>query len=732
MKATGQMRLFSEPQRERRTYQPFLTVELNRKGVLDVDTVKGCALGMAAHPNGGCYGECYAKRVAEMRGIDFSVSVSRKLHTQWHKATLSKIMGESGLSWYRVGTFGDPSHDWHNTVSVLVALRPMGMTPVVVTKAWIAPTDEELRGLFYAGAVINVSVSGMDTDDEREHRQEQLARFRAAGLTALPRVVTCQYGNTKWGRDCSEKQRALTSSGPFIDNPLRISKSNLRLLSGDIIATRRADSVGGGKLVSIRDRSTHLGRCSSCPDQCGIKGGVMARKKKIVENQGKLWDERVEYVYVESVIGSGYEERVSKLALEDGIAHRAARKNMQIHSAIIVLVNGEFAGFQTFQNNHDVGEFCVLQSVIEPCHYNDERYRSLVEAVLAQNTNGYPAFITTDPKSAFETPEMFESVGFVTNFQKSGFHYMTTAPGSDKARMKFLAHLTMVNVWTTTSADWLRAKRAWNALIVEAGEREDVPNPTFASRDGCWQGTSGFANVVTGHSHNGNASVLDPVACEVILRMFMPAAGRRVYNPFGGGVQFGFVAAHYGYDYVASEIRRNQCDANNKLCSKLAGAARWVQSDSSAYEPEGMFDLVFSCPPYYRVERYVDYDGASPDGEINSMATYAQFRDALFSGYSRAIEHLNDGCFFAIMTGDARGKDGGYLCSEAETELFLRDHGLLVYNRIVYVESAFTRMAHAKKTLHQRKFPKCEQKIIVAFKGNPDKIKGTYPAIGRL
>jgi hypothetical protein len=108
------------------------------------------------------------------------------------------------------------------------------------------------------------------------------------------------------------------------------------------------------------------------------------------------------------------------------------------------------------------------------------------------------------------------------------------------------------------------------------------------------------------------------------------------------------------------------------------------------------------------------------------------FRDTLFAGYKVAIEHLNDGCFFAIMTGDSRDNKGAYHCSEAETELFLRDQGLSVYNRIVYVESAFTRMAQAKVTLSTRKFPKCEQKIIVAYKGDIDKIGERFTPVGRL
>jgi hypothetical protein len=325
---------------------------------------------------------------------------------------------------------------------------------------------------------------------------------------------------------------------------------------------------------------------------------------------------------------------------------------------------------------------------------------------------------------------MFESVGFETYLKMSGFHYMCRGT-AEQARWKILAHITMTNVWDSTRGKWLELKKDWREKIEATGKALNIPNPMFASRDGCWQGTNGFANVVAGHAHNGNASVLDSVACEVVLRFFMPREGRRIYNPFGGGVQFGYVAGSYGYEYLASEIRKNQCDANNALCSYFPGA-RWVQSDSSTYAPEGMFDLVFTCPPYYKVEKYLDYDGKPPAGELNSLDTYERFRDTLFAGYTKAIEHLNDGCFFVVMTGDSRDSRGAYHCSEAETELFLRDSGLAIYNRIVYLEGEFTRLAQAKVTLNTRKFPKREQKIIVAYKGNTADIQERFAKIGRL
>ena len=460
--------------------------------------------------------------------------------------------------------------------------------------------------------------------------------------------------------------------------------------------------------------------------------------------QGKLFEDKIEFIHLPTIIGSGYEKQIAELAILDGVAYRAARKNMQIHSAIVLKINDEFGGFFTFQVNHEAKEFCLLQSAMDLHKKDKVVYSQMVQEIIKQNSFGYPMIMTVSTKHDLECPSVFEAIGFKTYLDLSGYAYMVYGT-LDQVRFKRLAHATMTNAWTTTRADWLKMKKEWNDKIEEAGQKHNVLNPKFASRDGCWQGKNGMSNIILssktiengeivhnkGKSFNGNASVLDPVACEVILRFFMPTAGRRVYNPFGGGVQFGFVSASYGYEYIASEIRQNQCDANNQICQDL-NSATWIKSDSSKYKPDGMFDLCFACPPYYKVEKYVDYNDEIPDGELNSISTYEEFRGTLFAGYKKAIEVLNDNCFFVIMTGDSRDKNGAFYGCEAEHELFFKEQGLYIYNKIVYLECEFTRLAHAKITLNYRKFPKREQKILVFYKGDMSQIKKLYPPIGRL
>lgn len=477
----------------------------------------------------------------------------------------------------------------------------------------------------------------------------------------------------------------------------------------------------------------------------GMETTTATKVRKTAQAQERLFSDKVEFVYVPSVIGSGYEADVARLAVLDGVAYRAARKNMQIHSAIILKINDEFAGFFTFQVNHDAKEFCLLQSAMALDKKDKAIYAQMLQRIIDQNTFGYPMVMTVSQKHDLECPSVMASVGFIEYLNLSGYSYMVYGT-LDQVRMKRLAHATMTNVWISTKGDWLKMKKEWNEKIEAAGERNGVTNPKYASREGAWQGENGMSNIVLanhtvdengevvhnkGKSFNSNVSVLDPVACEVILRFFMPLDGKRVYNPFGGGVQFGFVTGDCGYEYLSSEIRQNQCDANNAICKDFANV-KWHKSDSSKFTPQERVDLVFTCPPYYQVEDYLDYDGKPPEGELNSIPTYAEFREALFQGYKNAITALNDNCFFVVMTGDSRDKHGAYYGCEAEHELFFRDQGLHIYNKIIYVEGAFTRLAHAKRTLHYRKFPKQEQKIYVFYKGDMAKIKDRHVNIGRL
>jgi hypothetical protein len=261
-----------------RRYRPVLTACVNHKGVLDVDTVKGCTFGMSQYPNGGCYGECYAYKIAHQYGIDFSTSVSRLMsHQTWRDVFC--IVRDHSSNWYRIGTAGDPSHDWNNTISVCESMVETKKTPVIITKHWVTLTDGQIERLRVINATLNTSTSGLDTLLETEHRVRQMERLRLAGVRSINRVITCDFGSSEWAMARKERQDYLLSLGPIIDNPLRAYQSNQRVVNGDIRLTRIDEAIGGGKFVSLHSKSAYLGTCKGCPDQCGVLQTINPKEK---------------------------------------------------------------------------------------------------------------------------------------------------------------------------------------------------------------------------------------------------------------------------------------------------------------------------------------------------------------------------------------------------------------------------------------------------------------------
>src|SRR4051812_21607126 len=122
-------------------YRDMLTADVNEKGVLDIDVVKGCTMGMAARPDGGCYNACYASTIAKFRGLDFTHSVVRTVQTASQAEQIERAVKAAPEKLFRIGTMGDPCHAWPETVEVVEWLAPYA-PPVIVTKHWMRASDE--------------------------------------------------------------------------------------------------------------------------------------------------------------------------------------------------------------------------------------------------------------------------------------------------------------------------------------------------------------------------------------------------------------------------------------------------------------------------------------------------------------------------------------------------------------------------------------------------------------
>jgi hypothetical protein len=252
-----------------RNYRDVLTADVNDKGVLDIDTVKGCTMGMAARKAHGCYDACYAATIAKFRGIDFAKSVVRKVHSRAQAIQIERRVKAAPDGFFRVGTMGDPCHAWQETVDTIEWLSQFAV-PVIVTKHWLRATDDQFKRLIKCGTVLNTSVSALDRRNELKHREREMGRYADFGGHSVARVVSAEFDVTNpEGERMNAIQDRLFALPFVIDNPLRVSRAHQLFVNGVIKLTVQKD-LNSMRTISIAKADTYTGHCSSCLDKCGL------------------------------------------------------------------------------------------------------------------------------------------------------------------------------------------------------------------------------------------------------------------------------------------------------------------------------------------------------------------------------------------------------------------------------------------------------------------------------
>ena len=253
-----------------RLYSSELTVDINGKGVLDIDVVKGCTFGIAAHGEKGCYQACYAASIAKFRGIDFSQAVTRKVTSRAQAKKIEKAVKASPLGFFRVGTMGDPCHDWDETTETVKWLAPYAR-PIIITKHWAKASDEHLNELSKAGAIINTSISALDSEKQLAHRERQIKRFAEMGGQSVARIVSCDFNKeSEEGAKMAAIQERLFKHEFIIDNPLRIPANHVLVQSGAVKVRKVVDLIAVRTISIPEESKTYVGHCDGCTELCGM------------------------------------------------------------------------------------------------------------------------------------------------------------------------------------------------------------------------------------------------------------------------------------------------------------------------------------------------------------------------------------------------------------------------------------------------------------------------------
>lgn len=220
-------------------------------------------------------------------------------------------------------------------------------------------------------------------------------------------------------------------------------------------------------------------------------------------------------------------------------------------------------------------------------------------------------------------------------------------------------------------------------------------------------------------------SILDPVMAEIVCRWFGQENGT-AFDCFAGDSVFGFVAAHLGNDFTGIELRDKQAALNNERVEGMK--ARYICDDgqnvAQHIEPESQ-DLLFSCPPYFDLEKYSDLPN-----DASNQGSYEDFIKILENAFTGAVSCLKQNRFAAICVGDVRDKNTGFyydFCGDIKR--IFKQNGMRLYNEIILVEQTASTALRASRYMDSRKVAKTHQHLLVFFKGDPKKIKKEFPKI---
>lgn len=253
------------------------------------------------------------------------------------------------------------------------------------------------------------------------------------------------------------------------------------------------------------------------------------------------------------------------------------------------------------------------------------------------------------------------------------------------------------SIMNTQSKAWRRKRSEWLSLGLQDSEgREDT-----------------LAHYFCPTFDNKYVSLFDPVVAECAYRWFAPPKGR-IFDPFCGGATRGFVAASLGMEYTGIDIRQEQISANIAQCGKLSPTPTYICADAdyALDSIHDMYDMVFTCPPYYNLEVYSDLDG-----DLSNIETYEEFLIKYGSIIKKACRHLRIGGFAVFIVGDIRDKKGYYRGFIGDTISLFRSAGLGLWNECIIVQPSDNAYMRASLFPANKKVVKMHQNMLVFAKG---------------
>lgn len=278
------------------------------------------------------------------------------------------------------------------------------------------------------------------------------------------------------------------------------------------------------------------------------------------------------------------------------------------------------------------------------------------------------------------------------------------------------------SVLNTIREEWQKRKHYWTDEVgIESTEGRDTKwyNATPANI----YNTRGAENVAP-----QSISTFDPVLAELMIKWFSHE-GDTILDPFAGGSVRGIVAGCLARNYIGVDLSSEQVSANNLQVARVSSyidANSYIDyycADSLnilGVVPNISYGMLFTCPPYYNLERYTD-----DPRDLSKMSTYQNFIYKYRQILERSVSLLMNNSFIVIVVSEIRDPHGRLYGLVPDTmNIFREMPNVTYYNEAILYNNPGSLPLRAGKYFKQsRKLGRTHQNVLIFWKGKPEEVE---------
>lgn len=165
---------------------------------------------------------------------------------------------------------------------------------------------------------------------------------------------------------------------------------------------------------------------------------------------------------------------------------------------------------------------------------------------------------------------------------------------------------------------------------------------------------------------------------ENILK-FWSMRGSKVVDPFAGRATRAYVSKKLQRDYIGFEISPK---TYKRVCNHFKNkemTAPIINSDGILMKeiPDDSADLVFTCPPYFNIEKY-----ESVSSQLSDETNYESFMDKINICVKNCFRVLKNGAFACWVVADMRS-GGKYLNFHGDVISSFRNNGFIQHDVVI-------------------------------------------------